>query len=147
MGERMKEKPTKLEGSVMMTKKGEKSQTCLINVFNFILLAEPPGSIAGKGLLEEAGGVREGARLGATLSAPSSHSILWPQHLCSLPGGCSPCRQLLPRAHSTAEVPILPIPSLPGAASLWCVTLGHFRSWLVLGACDVGAGREDTSTT
>lgn len=50
----MKEKPTELEGSVMMTKKGEESQTCLINVFNFFLLAEPPGSTTGKGLLEGA---------------------------------------------------------------------------------------------
>lgn len=88
--------PTKLEGSVMMTKKGEKSQTCLINVFNFFPLAEPPGSVTSKGLLEGAGRVRERVRLEAMLSGPSSHSILRPQHLSSLPGGWSPRRQLLP---------------------------------------------------
>lgn len=47
-------KLTKLEGSVMVMKKGEKSQTCLINVFNFFLFAEPPGSVTRKGLLEGA---------------------------------------------------------------------------------------------
>lgn len=51
---------TKLKGSVRMTKKGEKSQTCLINVFNFFLFAEPPGSVTRKRLLEGAGWVHEG---------------------------------------------------------------------------------------
>lgn len=54
MDERRREKPHKLEGSVMVMKKGEKSQTCLINVFNFLLFAEPPGSVTRKGLLEGA---------------------------------------------------------------------------------------------
>lgn len=89
--------PAKLEGSVMMTKKGEKSQTSLINVFNFFLFAEPPGSVTRKWLLEGAGRAHEGVRLEVMLSGPSSHSILRPQHLSSLPGGWSPRRQLLPR--------------------------------------------------
>lgn len=97
--------PTKPEGSVMMTKKGEKSQTCLINVFNFFLFAEPPGSVARKGLLEGAGRVREGVRLEVMLSGPSSHSILWPQHLSSLPGGWIPRRQLFPRCPRQSRAP------------------------------------------
>lgn len=44
----------KLERSVLMTKKGEKSQTCLINVFNFFLFASGERcweGVAGRGWL------------------------------------------------------------------------------------------------
>lgn len=82
----MKEKPTELEGLVMMTKKGEESQTCLINVFNFFLLAEPPGSTTGKGLLEGAvGSMKE--------SGWERRFLVHPPTPSSGPSTSAPCQQ------------------------------------------------------
>lgn len=70
---------TKLERSVMtMAKKEEKSQTFLINVFNFFLFAEPPGSVTRKGLLEGVIQDHEGVRLEVILSGPSSGPSISP---------------------------------------------------------------------
>lgn len=134
----MKEKPAELEGSVMMRKKGEGSQTCLMNVFNFFLLAEPPGNTTGKGLLEEAVGVCEE-------SGWEQRFLLHPPTPSSGPSTSAPCQEdgapaaapsPCPRHRKSANT----ASAFP--ASRRGVPLGRVTPWLALGPCDMGAAEE-----
>lgn len=134
---------TRLEGSEMMiAKKEEESRTFLINVFNFFLFAESPGSVTRKGLLEGAVQDHEGVRTEVIFSGPSFGPSLDLSCLDGVLAGSS-----FPTTHSRSQALPPPSSSPTGAAGPQCAAPGSMGSRLALGGSDGVTGRGDTSTT